>query len=68
MVLDGGILAEMDTPDHLLAKPEDEGVFRSLWERHQRSHGGGGGSKDNLLALAEGEEAKLQGNNSSNRI
>ena len=74
MVLDAGTIAEMDTPDNLLAKSEEEGVFRSLWERHQRSHGGNGGglgsknnSKESLLALVEGEEEK-QPSNSSTRI
>ena len=72
MVLDGGVLAEMDTPDNLLAKSEEEGVFRSLWERHQRSHGGGNGgmgsksnSRDSLAALVEGGEEKQQGGTST---
>ena len=72
MVLDGGVLAEMDTPDNLLAKSEEEGVFRSLWERHQRSHGGGNGgmgsksnSRDSLAALVEGGEEKQQGGDST---
>ena len=75
MVLDGGVLAEMDTPDNLLAKSEEEGVFRSLWERHQRSHGAGGlgtssknNSKENLTALVEEEKTKQGASNNSTRI
>lgn len=38
MIMDDGSLAEMDAPQALLALPN--GVFRSLWEKHQRQHGG----------------------------
>jgi len=58
----------MDTPAALLAKPEDAGMFRGLWERHQRSHGGGSGtpghgpsrnnSKGDLAALADAAAAE----------
>jgi len=61
----------MDTPAALLAKPEDAGMFRGLWERHQRSHGGGSGtpghgpsrnnSKGDLAALATAEEGATAG-------
>jgi ABC-type multidrug transport system fused ATPase/permease subunit len=35
-VLDSGLLAEMDSPEALLNK--EGGLFKSLWERHQKSH------------------------------
>ncbi len=37
MVLDNGELIELDKPDDLMLK--DGGMFKSLWERHQLSHG-----------------------------
>lgn len=37
MVLDSGYLEEMDTPENLLNA--EHGKFRSLWDRHQSSHG-----------------------------
>jgi len=36
MVLDNGRLAEIDNPQVLMAK--EGGMFKALWERHQRSH------------------------------
>jgi len=36
MILDSGNLAELDAPAALLEK--EDGLFRSLWDRHQRSH------------------------------
>ena len=36
LVLDAGNLAEYDAPEALLAKPD--GLFRSLWAKHQTSH------------------------------
>jgi ABC-type multidrug transport system fused ATPase/permease subunit len=38
MVLDNGLLAEYASPKELLEK--ENGVFRSLWEKHLESHGG----------------------------
>lgn len=37
MVLHDGTLAEMDSPEKLLEKPD--GAFKALWERHLQSHG-----------------------------
>lgn len=37
MVLEEGRLAEMDTPDALVAK--EGGIFAGLWERHKLSEG-----------------------------
>ena len=37
MVLDNGELSELDSPENLMSK--DGGMFKSLWERHQLSHG-----------------------------
>ena len=61
----------MDSPEALLAKPEGLGLFRGLWERHQRSHGGGTGtpghgpsrssSKGDLAALADASAALGEG-------
>lgn len=42
MVLDAGKLAEMDSAENLMKK--EDGIFKALWERHQSSHGGAGGS------------------------
>jgi len=39
LVLDQGNLAEYDSPQALLAKPEGEGLFKGLWEKHVASHG-----------------------------
>jgi ABC-type multidrug transport system fused ATPase/permease subunit len=52
MVLDSGVMSEFDHPEALLQK--EGGAFRSLWERHQKSHGhvGSSGSKSDLVALA----------------
>jgi ABC-type multidrug transport system fused ATPase/permease subunit len=36
MVLDAGDLSELSSPDELLSKPD--GLFKMLWEKHQRSH------------------------------
>lgn len=36
MVLDQGRLMEYDSPSNLLAK--EQGLFKSLWKRHQASH------------------------------
>ncbi len=36
MVLDSGKLAEMESPEVLLAT--EQGLFKALWERHQASH------------------------------
>ena len=55
MVMDGGLLAEMGSPVDLLAN--EGGHFKSLWDRHQKSHEGGGssrGSKQDLVSLVEG--------------
>ena len=63
MILDGGYLSEMDSPSALLAK--EGGMFRSLWERHQRSHGiHATCSKDDLTTMVEvveGEEGRVEG-------
>jgi ABC-type multidrug transport system fused ATPase/permease subunit len=37
MVLENGNLIEMDSPSTLLEK--ENGLFRSLWEKHLKSHG-----------------------------
>lgn len=42
MVLDSGVVRELDSPQDLLAKPE--GLFRQLWNKHLRSHGDAGGN------------------------
>lgn len=36
-MLDGGVMAEMDSPERLLARPD--GLFKGLWDKHQKSHG-----------------------------
>ena len=38
IVLDSGVIAEFDSPSNLLAK--EGGDFKSLWDRHQKSHEG----------------------------
>ena len=38
LVLDSGSVAEFDSPEALLQRPE--GLFASLWERHQKSTAG----------------------------
>ena len=54
MVMDAGLLAEMGSPVELLAN--EGGPFKSLWDRHQKSHEGGSsrGSKQDLVSLVEG--------------
>ena len=42
LVLDSGSVAEMDSPENLLANPN--GMFKSLWDRHKKSHGMGMGA------------------------
>ncbi len=38
MILDDGVLAEMDTPNHLLL--DEDGIFRGLWDKHEKAgHG-----------------------------
>jgi ABC-type multidrug transport system fused ATPase/permease subunit len=37
MVLEQGVLKELDSPQTLLGNPE--GLFHSLWQRHVKSHG-----------------------------
>jgi ATP-binding cassette, subfamily C (CFTR/MRP), member 1 len=54
IVMDTGIMAECGPPETLLA--DTEGAFRSLWDRHQKSHLGGtsrSSSKNDLASLAE---------------
>ena len=36
MVLQDGLLGELDTPAHLVAK--SGGLFASLWQQHVKSH------------------------------
>jgi len=57
MILDAGNLAEMDTPTSLLAK--EDGLFRSLWDRHQRSHCIVN-ADDDLYAVEEVSEEELR--------
>ena len=38
IVLDSGVIAEFDSPGNLLSK--EGGDFKSLWDRHQKSHEG----------------------------
>ena len=38
VVMDNGVVAEIDSPDLLLEKPD--GIFRKLWDKNQSSHGG----------------------------
>lgn len=38
IVLDSGVISEFDSPANLLSK--DGGDFKSLWDRHQKSHEG----------------------------
>ncbi len=38
LVLESGSVAEFDSPQALLKRPE--GLFASLWERHQKSTNG----------------------------
>ena len=54
MVMDAGLLAEIGSPVELLAN--EGGPFKSLWDRHQKSHEGGSsrGSKQDLVSLVEG--------------
>lgn len=37
MVLDNGVLKELDAPSVLLDK--EDGLFKMLWEKHLHSHG-----------------------------
>jgi hypothetical protein len=56
MVLDNGLMAEMDQPETLLAT--EGGSFRSLWDRHLESHlggVGGGGSRNDLEGMVNEE-------------
>ncbi len=39
MVLNAGMLVELDTPTKLLENPDDQ--FYSLWQKHLKSHGSG---------------------------
>lgn len=59
MVMDAGLLAEMGSPEVLLAN--EGGPFKSLWDRHQKSHEGGSsrGSKQDLVSLAEGSDVNM---------
>lgn len=57
IVMDAGLIAEIGPPETLLDM--EGGAFRSLWDKHQRSHMGGGsakGSKNDLASLADAEE------------
>ena len=60
IVMEAGFLAEMGPPEQLLAN--EGGPFKSLWDRHQKSHEGGTGSnkgsKQDLVALAEEVRSK----------
>mmetsp|Transcript_18265 Transcript_18265/g.18335 ORF Transcript_18265/g.18335 Transcript_18265/m.18335 type:complete len:1458 (-) Transcript_18265:212-4585(-) len=56
MVLEQGVLAEMDAPSTLLA--QDGGMLKALWERHQLSHGASIGSHLHLAGLSAQEETK----------
>lgn len=58
IVMDAGLMAECGPPEVLLAN--EEGVFKSLWDKHQKSHLGGSsrGSKQDLVSLVEEEEGK----------
>lgn len=38
IVLDSGVIAEFDSPANLLSR--EGGDFKSLWDRHQKSHEG----------------------------
>jgi ATP-binding cassette subfamily C (CFTR/MRP) protein 1 len=38
MILDDGVLAEMDSPANLLLKTD--GIFRGLWDKHHHHHAG----------------------------
>jgi ATP-binding cassette subfamily C (CFTR/MRP) protein 1 len=53
IVMDAGLLAEIGPPELLLNK--EGGAFRSLWDKHQKSHemGSSRGSKQDLESLAE---------------
>jgi ABC-type transport system involved in cytochrome bd biosynthesis fused ATPase/permease subunit len=56
IVLDNGLLAEIDMPDVLMNT--ENGAFKALWDRHQESHIGGisrGNSLTNLDRIVEGE-------------
>jgi ATP-binding cassette, subfamily C (CFTR/MRP), member 1 len=57
LVLDSGNVAEMDSPDNLLANPD--GLFKSLWDRHQKSHGAGAGAGMSSKAGSSNDLATL---------
>lgn len=48
LILDNGLLMESDTPANLLARPQ--GQFRSLWDKHQKSHNHGAPSASTPLS------------------
>jgi hypothetical protein len=50
MVLDNGLLRELDSPQALLAN--EQGLFKQLWQTHLRSHG----AKHNASKSSSGEE------------
>ena len=68
MVLDSGVMAEMDSPAVLMEKPDS--IFYGLWQRHQQSHGPQrrGGSRDNLAALAAAEAKKTEGETEEEKV